>query len=385
MIGPLSGDEAVAVANYAKDASGQDVHHRHRGVAGSDAPDRSAELVPLPRRRRAVERRPRRDRLQRARLAERGDHRWTTTASAGRRAPASSPTSAPSAARSPSASSRRSARRTTRRSSSSCRRPDEVDGYFWVVGGTGTGAALKAFEQQYGTSTDQHAGNLFFAFLGDDEVVGPQVVGCLRRRLRHRAGPPDGAGACVRGGHDRRVSGAARSGRLRLRLLQCGLDDDPGPRASGGDLATLPTTCLRSSSPATRSSERVADSGGSSCSTKPPGGSGPVPAADRRGRGRQSGDCGRRHGAERRSDLRRPLHLRQPAPGRDQPPCEDVDLPWNNIRVVTDGVITEDLIERNELVATGAGRMLGAPFKDDRDSTRDTRPRPPRPSCASAA
>ncbi|MET1010587.1 MAG: hypothetical protein ABWY96_11105, partial [Gaiellaceae bacterium] len=35
-----------------------------------------------------------------------------------------------------------------------------------------------------------------------------------------------------------------------------------------------------------------------------------------------------------------------PPPGRDQPPCEDVDLPWeNNIRVVTDGEITEDLIE----------------------------------------
>ena len=28
--------------------------------------------------------------------------------------------------------------------------PDNVDGYFWVVGGTGTDPAFKAFEQAYG-------------------------------------------------------------------------------------------------------------------------------------------------------------------------------------------------------------------------------------------
>ena len=74
MIGPLSGDEAVAIANYAKSHPDQDLHHRHRGLAGSDDPDRAAERVPVPRRRRPVERRPRRDRLQEARLAEGRDH-----------------------------------------------------------------------------------------------------------------------------------------------------------------------------------------------------------------------------------------------------------------------------------------------------------------------
>ena len=63
----------------------QDVHHRHRRVAGSDDADRAEEPVPLPRRRRPVERGHRRDRLQEARLAQGRDHRWTTTASAGRR------------------------------------------------------------------------------------------------------------------------------------------------------------------------------------------------------------------------------------------------------------------------------------------------------------
>lgn len=56
--------------------------------------------------------------------------------------------------------------------------PDSVDGYFWVVGGTGTGASLKAFEQAYGAlDPNQHAGNLFFAFLGADKEVAPKVVG----------------------------------------------------------------------------------------------------------------------------------------------------------------------------------------------------------------
>jgi branched-chain amino acid transport system substrate-binding protein len=55
--------------------------------------------------------------------------------------------------------------------------PDSVDGYFWVVGGTGTGASLTAFEQAYGAlKPSQHIGNLFFAFLGADKVVAPKVV-----------------------------------------------------------------------------------------------------------------------------------------------------------------------------------------------------------------
>ena len=57
-------------------------------------------------------------------------------------------------------------------------RPGTVDGYFWAVGGTGTAASLKAFEQAYGRlNPKQLAGNLFFAFLGADKVVAPKVVG----------------------------------------------------------------------------------------------------------------------------------------------------------------------------------------------------------------
>ena len=47
-------------------------------------------------------------------------------------------------------------------------RPDQVDGYFWLVGGANTGAALTAFEQAYGpVKARQHSGNLFLFFLGN--------------------------------------------------------------------------------------------------------------------------------------------------------------------------------------------------------------------------
>jgi branched-chain amino acid transport system substrate-binding protein len=56
--------------------------------------------------------------------------------------------------------------------------PNQVDGYFSAVGGTGTAAMLKAFEQVYGKpDPKQWIGNLFFGFLGADKVVAPKFVG----------------------------------------------------------------------------------------------------------------------------------------------------------------------------------------------------------------
>jgi branched-chain amino acid transport system substrate-binding protein len=55
--------------------------------------------------------------------------------------------------------------------------PDEVDGYFWVVGGTGTQAALEAFVNAKGElSGAQHAGNLFFN-PGLAAALGPNIAG----------------------------------------------------------------------------------------------------------------------------------------------------------------------------------------------------------------
>ena len=55
--------------------------------------------------------------------------------------------------------------------------PDDVDGYFWVVGGTGTDPAFKAFEQAHGTLVaKQHSGNLFLWFL-TGAAVAPKLRG----------------------------------------------------------------------------------------------------------------------------------------------------------------------------------------------------------------
>jgi branched-chain amino acid transport system substrate-binding protein len=54
--------------------------------------------------------------------------------------------------------------------------PDKVDGYFWVVGGTGTDPAFKAFEQAYGPlKAKQHSGNLFLWFL-TGVAVAPRLA-----------------------------------------------------------------------------------------------------------------------------------------------------------------------------------------------------------------
>jgi branched-chain amino acid transport system substrate-binding protein len=56
--------------------------------------------------------------------------------------------------------------------------PSDVDGYFWVIGGSGTGPSMKAYSQQYGAiDPKKFIGNLFFAFMGNDKELGPQVIG----------------------------------------------------------------------------------------------------------------------------------------------------------------------------------------------------------------
>jgi branched-chain amino acid transport system substrate-binding protein len=56
--------------------------------------------------------------------------------------------------------------------------PSKVDGYFWVVGGTGTIASLKAFEQAYGPlKSKQFVGNLFFGVAGNYQSIAPRING----------------------------------------------------------------------------------------------------------------------------------------------------------------------------------------------------------------
>ena len=56
--------------------------------------------------------------------------------------------------------------------------PSQVDGYFWVVGGTGTGPSLKAYEAAYGqVDPKKFVGNLFFFFQSGFADVAPRLIG----------------------------------------------------------------------------------------------------------------------------------------------------------------------------------------------------------------
>lgn len=56
--------------------------------------------------------------------------------------------------------------------------PDQVDGYFWSVGGSGLIPALKAFEQAYGPlDPAQHMGNLYWGTPGQFEQLSTRVAG----------------------------------------------------------------------------------------------------------------------------------------------------------------------------------------------------------------
>ncbi len=56
--------------------------------------------------------------------------------------------------------------------------PSKVDGYFWVVGGTGTGPSLKAYDAAYGKlDPKKFVGNLFFFFQSGFADVAPRLIG----------------------------------------------------------------------------------------------------------------------------------------------------------------------------------------------------------------
>ena len=176
-------------------ASDEDVRQRHRGRAGHDAEGAGAELLPLQRRRRAVERRPRRPRVQQARLEDGGGRRGRLLLRVDVGGRLHRRVLRASAATSRSGSSRRSTRPTTRRTPSRSR--PNVDGTFVAVGGAGLIPFLKAYEQAHGPiDGKKFIGNVFWGTPGQFEELGDRVAGAYvggagtagdlaRRRRRH--------------------------------------------------------------------------------------------------------------------------------------------------------------------------------------------------------
>ena len=190
--------------------------------------------------------------------------------------------------------------------------PNQVDGYFWVVGGTGTGAALKAYEQAYGKlDPKKNIGNLFFGFLGADKVVAPKVVGAYVGGFGNMPGRPQREGRRVprvreEDVPDRRTAddGFFYNYYMAAKALTIGLARSRRRRrgeAPGGaaavDRRSVPDLQRR------HGQARL----------PPPGDPGPVPAPARQERRRVGEPAGDRVRPERRSVVRRPLHAVEPA------------------------------------------------------------------------
>ena len=226
--------------------------------------------------------------------------------------------------------------------------PDTIDGTFWVVGGTGTAASLTAYEQAYGKlDPKKNIGNLFFAFLGADKVVGPKVVGSYVGGFGTGPGLKTAQAKTYEKVVATVVSGPERRQlrrRVRLQLLQRRVGARPGPHAleRRGRARPCRRASRASSGPATRSPVAAScklDSNRQAIQDQYPlqvvknaDGSigtaivGFVPNVDQSFAGL--------------------FKKSSPPPGRTQPPCVKKSTPWQGkIKVVKNGVITNQVIK----------------------------------------
>jgi branched-chain amino acid transport system substrate-binding protein len=219
-----------------------------------------------------------------------------------------------------------------------------VDGYFWVVGGTGTAAALKAYEQAYGKlDPKKNIGNLFFGFLGADKVVAPKVVGAYVGGFGNNPGvhypKVDAYRAYAKKMYPAQNvdDGFFYNYYMAAKALTIGLAKSGG--AVGAKLdAALPRSIdgpfqISNGGQVTLDSRRQAiqDQYQLQLVKQPNGSIAPVvvayvPAVDQSFGG-----------------LFKPT---SPPPGRTQPPCKKVKTPWQGkIKVVTNGKVTNQILK----------------------------------------
>jgi branched-chain amino acid transport system substrate-binding protein len=222
--------------------------------------------------------------------------------------------------------------------------PNQVDGYFSTVGGTGTSAMLKAFEQAYGKlDPKKWIGNLFFGFLGADKVVAPKLVGAYVGGFGNLPGvhnpqvdayrafmsklypklPNDdsfvynyyiGAKALVQG---LKKSGGAVGAKLQAALPRA--IESPFQISNGG-IVKLDSR-----------RQAIADQYQLQLVKKPDGSVGPTVVAYVPGVDQSFGG------------LFKPT---SPPPGRTQPPCKKVKTPWQGkIQLVVNGKITKQTLK----------------------------------------
>jgi branched-chain amino acid transport system substrate-binding protein len=223
--------------------------------------------------------------------------------------------------------------------------PNQIDGYFWVVGGTGTAASLTAFEQAYGAlKPSQHIGNLFFAFLGADKVVAPKVVGSYVGGFGTAPGlktKQAKAYEAVMAKHYPGLNGGNYADGFVYNYYNAAWAFVQGLQKAGGNLANLQKSMPRQ----LKSGYEVSDGG--------------VVKLDANRQAIQdqyplqlvkSGDAVAPAVVGYVPNVNQSFgglfKKTSPAPGRSQPPCVKKKLPWQGkIKVVRNGVITNAVIK----------------------------------------
>jgi branched-chain amino acid transport system substrate-binding protein len=223
--------------------------------------------------------------------------------------------------------------------------PDKIDGYFWVVGGTGTGASLKAYEQAYGkVQAKKFIGNLFFQFLGNFKEVAPKLVGAYTGGFGNGPGLKSASAKAYESQVAKTfpgLNGGNYADSFVYNYYNAAMALIQGLQKAGGDVSKLQASLPRSIRPGYQTSNGGVlklDSNRQAIQDQyqlqiKKGPKGPVTSI--------VGfvpNVGQSFGGLFKKS--------SPAPGRSQPACKKVKTPWQGkIKVVKNGVITNQVIK----------------------------------------
>ena len=222
--------------------------------------------------------------------------------------------------------------------------PNQVDGYFWVVGGSGTSPSLKAFEQAFGKLNPKKLyGNLFFAFLGADKVVAPKVSGAYVGGFGTAPGLKTKAATAYRAIMKKYYPKLPSDDGFVYNYYNAAWALVQGLQKSGGQLGSQ----LRAAMPRTlKAAFQVSNGGVLHLDANRQGIQDQYPLQlVKHANGTVTADVvgfvpnvdQGFHGLFKKTS---------PPPGRTQPACKKAKLPWQGkIRVVKNGVITKQVIK----------------------------------------
>jgi branched-chain amino acid transport system substrate-binding protein len=222
-------------------------------------------------------------------------------------------------------------------------RPDQIDGYFWVVGGAATGSALRAFEQAYGRlDPKKHAGNLFFAFLGNFEAVAPRLIGAYVGGFGTGPGLQTSQAKAYEAVMKRWHPKLPAADGFVYNYYNAAWAMVQGLNKAGGDLAKLPASLPRT----LKSGYEVSDNSTVKLDANRQAIQDQYPLQIVRGANGDPATAVVGYVPNVNQSFGGLFKKTSPPPGRTQPPCRKLKLPWQGkIKVVENGRITNQILK----------------------------------------